>query len=359
MINKYRRTLLVTLFFSLFKLWGCQDFSRFDCLNDELGCQFNPMVVMDKSVMTTPLMDQQIPQQDMFDDMSTDIAVRDLEVNVDMLSRDMLVDMTVLDMEVDLMVPDMEVDMEQFDMLPDHCQQRERCDSLDNDCDGEFDEDLASEIYDVPFATLNDFDNSCTEEKSETEHCRLAAHSYCQTKGCNQVGIGPVYLNRDMNQSILSAKVLCLPASMAVIHTETYETLKNDYNSKCDSESHLNRDDCRFYVFQRYCSRNPIEIDNMTVTSVGVGPLISTQENVSFACVTNVTNEQITFSDLLEHDINCRENNIDSSGVECNQAIHLYCRDRRGNYLSGWGPLNKDGSNLGIACVPAEPTITP
>ncbi len=206
----------------------------------------------------------------------------------------------------------------------------EVCNGVDDDCDGQTDEGHRADLDHVTYATLQGYQSLCAPGGWGL-YCNSAVHRYCRDEAspCHISGFGPI------EHTQTEFYLVCV-ADAELVET-TYATLTAE-DSDCNSS--VGGADVCYSAIHRYCAHHG--------HVSGFGPVESSGENVSFACVNSATVVHSTYTVLSSYLSSC-DGTHQTYGPECNAAINRYCQGN--GYVSGFGPVEHFHDDVYFTCV--------
>ncbi|MCA9542391.1 MAG: hypothetical protein KC620_26020, partial [Myxococcales bacterium] len=209
----------------------------------------------------------------------------------------------------------------------------EICNEADEDCDDLVDEDFLGEVVITAYSTLGTFVGGCNGSGAAAgQACRSAIKRFCDGRRCRHTGFGPVESAGD------TAEVICLAGR--VDEWVTWATL-GAQNVACDGVGERDGPNCNAAI-HRWCANRglvsgfgPVEVGpGAGMFAVCVGPRAEVRGT--------------TYAVLSAHNRFC-DGNGQRIGLECNNAIHLWCRAQ--GFVSGFGPVESSGGDVAVTCV--------
>jgi len=211
----------------------------------------------------------------------------------------------------------------------------ETCNGVDDDGDGVVDEGLNVDFRSITSAELATHHEACTPEttSSWTDACRAAVHRACSTNGCATSGIGPVAVGGGGGFGTIA----CFAPEEAIVHTVTFADLAAEHGY-CTPGTAFSPD-CNASI-NRWCA-NQGEV-------TGYGPVEHNTEIAVIHCNPLATKYFTTFTEVSAHHPTC-DGTAQRWGEECDEAYHRFCRGH--GHLTGHGPLEHSGDDVQVACV--------
>lgn len=215
----------------------------------------------------------------------------------------------------------------------------ETCNGLDDDLDGEIDEDLDVFVLQTTAEALaEDGHPDCDVDlEGDSGACRAAVHRICASSGCAVSGYGVV----DYDEESGAVDVSCF-SGIHAIPTETTYTALTAQHVYCAADGQRWGVDCNASIHRECQSLGLL---------TGYGPLESDGDNVLVGCTPTATAYLSTYTVLAEHAAGC-DGATERGGLDCNRAIHELCQDE--GFATGHGPLENSGDSAWLACVPLE-----
>lgn len=231
----------------------------------------------------------------------------------------------------------------------------EACDGRDNDCDGEVDEGVstAPEVCD---GMDNDCDGEVDEDIGTTRHeisytLLSSFHPSCQSTSSNpsdcNAAVKRFCQDLGCNQ-IGFGPVEVSPTATQVVCLSPSASQTHGVPYQTLAQRHEVCDGQREYVgpncnaaIHRQCA---LQLGQTT----GFGPIERSDTEAFIACVPSAEVLQTTYSELSSLHGSCHQSG-DRHGLNCNSAINRLCQQR--GFISGWGPLENSGDFAVIACV--------
>lgn len=215
----------------------------------------------------------------------------------------------------------------------------EVCNGEDDDGDGEVDNGLGTGLERVPFSALSDQHEDCDAAVDpDAPACRTAGHRFCQTLGCYEAGLGVVATDPSSQEATLA----CISIDDSVLVSTTYSDLSTHFAG------------CTSTVGQGvHCNAAINRMCRSLGHTTGFGPVEASSDGVLVVCTPGALTENATYPTLSSYQPYC-DGNTSRGGEDCNTAFHQYCRDR--GWTSGFGPLENHGDIAWAACVGPVPT---
>jgi len=162
---------------------------------------------------------------------------------------------------------------------------------------------------------------------SSIEACNAAVHERCRQLDCFSSGFGPVPVPGHAYSSV------CVSGS---VQATTY-TASSGFVAACDGTTERIGPDCSIAI-SRYCASLGL------VT--GYGPVESSGDDLTVTCVPRATIVHTTFASL---GATVCDGVTSRWGPDCALAISFACA--RLGHLTGFGPIERAGPDVDIACV--------
>lgn len=162
--------------------------------------------------------------------------------------------------------------------------------------------------------------------------CNAAIDSWCNGRGCATAGFGPVEHSDD------TASVVCDDAE--VVLTSFSEL--DDYEASCDDGTPYSLA-CNLAI-HRFCAAGG--------ATTGFGLLDHDGDNGFVGCTSEAELVATTYAELVTFHPGC-DGTPPGIGDSCNAAINRLCEGR--GAVSGFGPVERAGVALTVACVPQVP----
>lgn len=159
--------------------------------------------------------------------------------------------------------------------------------------------------------------------------CNAAIDSWCNGRGCATAGFGPVEHSGD------TASVVCDDPGVVLTSFDELD----DLDAGCTGDSAYSLA-CNLAI-HRLCAAGG--------ATTGFG-LLDHDGDVGFvACTSEVELVATTYAELAGFHEGC-DGTPPGMGDNCNAAISRLCGSR--GHLSGFGPVDRAGADLTVACVP-------
>ena len=209
----------------------------------------------------------------------------------------------------------------------------ETCNGIDDDCDGETDEGLDVEVVTSPFGVLTAQHASCDGvAQIYGNGCNAAVNRACGAQECSATGFGPFAVGGG------EASYTCLAQDQVIVHEVPYATLAAQHAS-CNAQPEYAGPNCSAAI-KRYCQS--------LGEGPGFGPLEHSADVASVACTPQATSIQATYTQLVQHHPSCSQNG-ERWGPACATAIHGFCVSQ--GYASGYGPVENHLDNAHVVCL--------
>ena len=199
----------------------------------------------------------------------------------------------------------------------------EVCDGLDQDDDGAIDEGLDVAVLSVSVTDLEDEHGGC--DGSHSPDCNASVNRWCAGHDCWTTGYGPTH----------DGQVTCYANERIQVIETSYSHL-GGFHEGCTEGLSPN---CNAAV-HRWCR------DEMGMTT-GFGPLENYYDYFLAACVPNATVLVTSYTTMANYVSTC-DGGIERMGAHCNTAILEWCQDQ--GFTSGFGPLENSGDVLYVGC---------
>ena len=211
----------------------------------------------------------------------------------------------------------------------------ETCNGVDDDGDGQVDEGLSIDFRSVTSAELGAQHGGCVPEVTSTwtDFCRSAVHRTCASTGCSTSGIGPVAM--DAGSAV--GTIACLAPTEAIVHEVSFAELAA-HHQWCTGPTAFSRD-CNASI-NRWCAAQG------EVT--GYGPVEHSLEIAVIHCNPTATTYAATYTEVSAFHPTC-DGATQRSGEQCDEAFHRFCRGN--GHRTGHGPLEHSGDNVHVACI--------
>lgn len=185
--------------------------------------------------------------------------------------------------------------------------------------------------YDVSYATDLAVEVAACDGVTQSfgSACNAAIDSWCNGRGCATAGFGPIEHSGD------SASVVCDDPQ---VFLTSFDEL-DDYQGACKDDNAYSLA-CNLAV-HRLCATGG--------AATGFGLLDHDGDNAFVACTSEVELVATTYAELATFHEGC-DGTGPGVGDNCNAAITRLCGSR--GKLSGFGPVERAGDDLTVACVP-------
>jgi hypothetical protein len=217
----------------------------------------------------------------------------------------------------------------------------ERCNAIDDTCDGTVDEGCAAtevRSFGDDLAQLTALHEHCTPERAFSNNCYSAARRWCRAQsGFSVGGYGTIGYDGAGNYSIV-----CLNRNVAANVSFTFATLQT-MNAGCTDNTTAWTLSC-FQAMDLACQANGY--------LGGVGPVEHEGNGAAVVCVSRGRRLRAAPSVLAAYDAGCTSAAVAVSGA-CLNAYHRYCVEA--GYASGFGPTAAGGGDgIHFVCVPGS-----
>ena len=230
----------------------------------------------------------------------------------------------------------------------------ELCDGQDNDCDGEVDEEVnaSPEMCD---GQDNDCDGIVDEEVMSSVHdvpftTLTSLHDGCRIDNRDQSSCNAAFNRFCQNLGCGGSGVGPIESgwqSVNVLCLPEDQVHKEQVSfatlaarhGVCDGQREVVGPNCNAAI-HRYCEQSG--------QRTGFGPIERNQDGPYLSCVPGATVIHTSYSELSTHHGDCDQSG-ERIGPNCNAAIHRLCVSR--SFRSGWGPLENSGDIAVVACV--------
>ena len=185
--------------------------------------------------------------------------------------------------------------------------------------------------YDVTYSVDLAPENAPCNGIDETfgSQCNSAIDRWCNQRGCATTGFGPVEHSGD------SATIVCDDAEVVLTSFDDLD----EFDPSCKDDNAYSLA-CNLAI-HRFCRAGG------ALTGFGI---LETNGDLAFvACSSEVDLVGTTYAELVTFHPGC-DGTPPGMGDNCNAAITRLCSSR--GALSGFGPVERVGLNLTIACVP-------
>jgi hypothetical protein len=215
----------------------------------------------------------------------------------------------------------------------------ETCNGLDDDGDGAVDEDLSVDFRPITSAELTARHEGCRPEVLSTwsDYCRSAVHRTCADLSCSTSGIGPIAVGG----AGAFGTIACLAPEEAVVHTVPFGELMA-YHGGCTAVT----------AFSNACNASINRWCEGQGQITGYGPVEHNLEIAVIHCNPLATKYYTTFVEVSAYHSIC-DGVAQRSGEQCDEAYHRFCRDR--GHLTGHGPLENSLTDVHVACIGTLP----
>jgi hypothetical protein len=209
----------------------------------------------------------------------------------------------------------------------------EACNGMDDDCDGTVDEGLRAEVAGTSYPTLAMRHAGCdgTSQRVGPE-CNAAIHRFCggRATGCMNSGFGPVENSPPM------AAVTCVRGEG---RRTTYAALMGQHPG-CTGNTERIGMQCNAAI-HRWCMAQGF--------ATGFGPVESSGDDAYVTCLAGAQAAAVstTYTALSRLHGGCTA--ATRIGPDCNAAMHRLCAAM--GFASGFGPLENSGDTAVVGCV--------
>ncbi|HEY8145735.1 MAG TPA: hypothetical protein VIG06_23800 [Kofleriaceae bacterium] len=187
--------------------------------------------------------------------------------------------------------------------------------------------------YDVSYSTDLAVELATCDGVTESfgSDCNAAIDRWCNGRGCATTGFGPVEHTDD------SAGVVCDDAQVVLTSFDELD----DFAAACDGDNAYSLA-CNLAI-HRFCAAGG--------AGTGFGLLVHDGDDGFVACTSEAELVETTYAELATFHEGC-DGTGQGMGDSCNAAISRLC-DARGA-LTGFGPVERVGDVVTIACVPGR-----
>jgi hypothetical protein len=185
--------------------------------------------------------------------------------------------------------------------------------------------------YDVSYSTDLAAEVAACDGVTESfgSACNAAIDSWCNGRGCATAGFGPVEHSAD------TASVVCDDPQ---VFLTSFDEL-DDLDSGCKDDN----------AYSLACNLAIHRLCGSTGAATGFGLLDHDGDNGFVACTSEVELVATTYAELATFHEGC-DGTAPGVGDNCNAAITRLCGSR--GKLAGFGPVDRAGADLTVACVP-------
>ena len=212
----------------------------------------------------------------------------------------------------------------------------ETCNGLDDDGDGLTDEDLGVDLRAVAFADVTASHPACLPEQgAHHPACRAAVHRFCADSACATSGLGPVASTAD------ASTLACLDESEAVVMTTSYTALTAQHGW-CTQDNRFGSD-CNAAI-HRWCAAQGL--------TTGYGPIENSGDVAVVICNPTAELLSVNYGALSSLVSGCTWPEQRDSEA-CDEATHRWCRQQ--GFATGHGPLENFDNTALVACLGVGP----
>jgi len=204
----------------------------------------------------------------------------------------------------------------------------EICNGVDETCDGNVDETFRARFGFTTYTELSSRHAGCNAFTRIGPDCNAAIHRYCGD-GCTNSGFGPVENSGDV------ANVACV---IGEVRTVSFAMLSS-IQGPCDGFGEIAGPNCSAAI-HRYCGGEGFVS--------GFGPVENASGSASLTCVRSAEVRATTYTELSSFLAPC-DGFTERWGAACNAAISRYCGSL--GFTSGFGPVENSGDVAFVTCI--------